>query len=71
MQAARKLAQGENIEIFAKSFARELLKQGFTQNDLIKAANIILDNAIQQNKLNSPVELEQRVQLTLISSSRD
>ncbi|MGK0289353.1 MAG: hypothetical protein ACI86H_000790 [bacterium] len=46
MTAIPEKNQQHAIEILAKSFAQELVHQGFHQKDLVIAANAILDHAI-------------------------
>ena len=46
MQNRPNKRQQADVSLIARSFARNLLNQGFSQEDLIKSATILVDHAI-------------------------
>jgi len=72
MNAVQKLDQKEDtVEIIAKTFSRELLKLGGNHEDFLKAANIILDHAIEIRREGSKMDTDDsaKAHLTLITSN--
>ena len=50
MPALKKKTESKGVELLTKTFAQELKVQGCCQQDFIKAASIILEQAIAQSK---------------------
>ena len=50
MQQSKNTKKKSDVKLIARSFAKDLLREGFSQEDLITSATIMIDQAIQMQK---------------------
>ena len=73
MQPIKEYSAKEELHLLTKSFAKNLLNRGFSQEDLVLAATAMLDQAIQSKNIDQTIqskdtsEIRKRDHLKVIS----